>query len=82
VLTNYHPGFHGSYSVKAVLPAVVPELGYDDLEIQEGGHASVAFARMISPETEESERARLGQALLDYCRRDTEAMVRVFDALC
>jgi hypothetical protein len=77
----YHPGFHGSYSMKAVLPAVVPELGYDDLEIQEGGHASVAFAQMISPETEESERRRLRQALLDYCRRDTEAMVRVIDAL-
>jgi len=78
----YHPGFHGSYSMKAVLPAVVPELGYDDLEIREGGHASVAFARMISPETEESERRRLRQALLDYCRRDTEAMVRIIDALC
>jgi hypothetical protein len=77
----YHPGFHGSYSMKAVLPAVVPELGYDDLEIQEGGHASVAFARMISSETEESERRRLRQALLDYCRRDTEAMVRVLDVL-
>jgi len=78
----YHPGFHGSYSMKAVLPAVVPDLGYDDLEIQEGGHASVAFARMISPETGESERRRLRHALLDYCRRDTEAMVRVIDALC
>ncbi len=77
----YHPGFHGSYSMKAVLPAVVPELGYDDLEIREGGHASVAFAHMIAPETEESERARLGQALLDYCWRDTEAMVRILDAL-
>ena len=77
----YHPGFHGSYSMKAVLPAVVPELGYDDLEIQQGGHASVAFACMISPETEESERRRLRQALLDYCRRDTEAMVRIIDAL-
>ena len=77
----YHPGFHGSYSIKAVLPALVPELGYDDLEIQEGGHASVAFAQMIAPETEGAERERLRQALLAYCRRDTEAMVRIFDAL-
>jgi hypothetical protein len=67
--------------MKAVLPAVVPELGYDDLEIREGGHASVAFAQMIAPETQESERRRLRQALLDYCRRDTEAMVRIIDAL-
>ena len=77
----YHPGFHGSYSIKAVLPAVVPDLGYDDLEIQEGGHASVAFARIISPETGESERRRLRRALLDYCQRDTEAMVCIMDAL-
>jgi len=77
----YHPGFHGSYSIKAVLPALVPELGYDDLEIQEGGHASVAFAHMIALETEGAERERLRHALLEYCRRDTEAMVRIFDAL-
>jgi hypothetical protein len=77
----YHPGFHGSYSMKAILPAVVPDLGYDDLEIHEGAHASAAFARMIAPETEETERQHLRQALLDYCRRDTEAMVRVIDAL-
>lgn len=77
----YHPDFHGSFSIKAVLPALVPNLSYDDLEVQEGAHASVAFARMIAPETEESERERLSRALLDYCRRDTEAMVRVFDAL-
>lgn len=77
----YHPGFHGSYSMKSVLPAVVPELGYGDLEIQEGTHASVAFAQMIAPETQESERQQLRQALLDYCQRDTEAMVRIYDAL-
>jgi len=77
----YHPGFHGSYSMKAILPAVVPDLGYDDLEIHEGAHASAAFAQMIAPETEETERQHLRQALLDYCRRDTEAMVRIIDAL-
>jgi hypothetical protein len=77
----YHPGFHGSYSIKAVLPALVPHLNYDDLEIQGGSHASVAFAQMIAPQTEESERERLRRALLEYCRRDTEAMVQIFDAL-
>jgi hypothetical protein len=77
----YHPAFHGSYSMKAVLPAVVPELGYGDLQIRDGSQASVAFASMISPETGEAERMRLRQALLDYCQRDTEAMVRIIDAL-
>jgi hypothetical protein len=77
----YHPEFHGSYSIKAVLPALVPDMDYGDLEIQEGGHASVAFARMIAQETGESDRGRLKEALLAYCRRDTEAMIRIFDAL-
>lgn len=77
----YHPGFHGSHSMKAVLPVLVPDLGYDDLEIQDGTQASVAFARMIARETPDSEKERLRKALLAYCARDTEAMVRVFDAV-
>ena len=77
----YHPDFHGSYSLKAVLPVLVPDAGYDDLDIREGSQASLAFAQIIAPETEENEKERLREALLSYCRRDTEAMVRIFDAL-
>ena len=77
----YHPGFHGSHSLKAVLPVLVPEVGYEDLEIQEGGHASLAFEQMVASETAEHEKARIREALLAYCHRDTEAMVRIFDAL-
>jgi len=77
----YHPAFHGSYSIKAVLPVLVPGAGYHDLEIRQGGQASLAFAQIIAPETEEKEKERLRGALLAYCQRDTEAMVRVFDAL-
>ena len=58
-----------------------PEVGYQDLEIQEGGHASLAFEQMVASETAEQEKARLREALLAYCQRDTEAMVRIFDAL-
>ena len=77
----YHPRFHGSYSMKVVLPVLDPELGYDDLEIQDGTQASVAFARIIAPDTPCQEKERLRKALVAYCGRDTEAMVRVFDAL-
>jgi len=77
----YHPDFHGSYSIKAVLPALVPDMNYSDLEIQDGSIASVAFAQMIAPDTESAEREKLRSALLDYCERDTLAMVRVLDAL-
>jgi len=33
----YTPKMKGSYSIKYVLPALVPELSYNDLEIKEGG---------------------------------------------
>ena len=41
----YHPKFHGSFSLKAVLPALVPDLTYGDLEVREGNVASLYFAR-------------------------------------
>jgi len=77
----YHPQFHGSYSMKSVLPVLASDLGYDDLEIQDGTQASAAFAKMILDETPHWQRQRLREALHAYCGRDTEAMVRVFDAL-
>ena len=77
----YHPGFAGSYSIKAVLPALVPVLAYDDLEIQEGTMASVQFARMVCGDIGLSEKARIKAALLKYCERDTLAMVEVRKAL-
>ena len=40
----YHPSQHGSWSIKKVLPAVAPELRYDELEgVQDGGMAMDAF---------------------------------------
>jgi predicted RecB family nuclease len=77
----YHPDFHGSYSLKAVLPALVPDMTYRDLEIQDGSNASAAFAQMITPDTEEPERARIQGALLAYCERDTQAMVQLLKVL-
>jgi len=77
----YHPDFHGSYSLKSVVPALVPDLDYGDLEIQDGSIASVAYATMMAPDTPESERERIRKALMAYCQRDTEAMLRVFQKL-
>ena len=77
----YHPGFEGSFSIKSVLPAVVPSLGYDDLEIQEGGMASLEYYRMVFEVTDEDEKARIKAALLRYCERDTQAMVELRKSL-
>jgi hypothetical protein len=73
----YHPGFAGSYSIKAVLPAVIPELAYDDLAIQEGTLASLQFHRMVFEDVDDAERTRIREALLRYCERDTLAMVEL-----
>ena len=77
----YHPEMHGSFSIKAVLPAVAPDLSYGDLEIVEGRAAAAAFSRSIAPDTPDDERIRIRGSLLSYCKRDTEAMVRAYDAL-
>ena len=77
----YHPGFHGSYSIKDVLPALVPGFGYQDLTIREGGQAGAWYVEMIDPETRPERRAEIRQALRAYCNRDTEAMVRLFHSL-
>jgi len=77
----YHPGFKGSFSIKDVLPALIEDLDYDDLEIREGAQAAMGFIEMIDKETAEPRRAQLKQALRAYCHRDTEAMVRLFQKL-
>ena len=73
----YHPGFAGSHSIKAVLSALVAELAYDDLEIQEGTLASLQFHRMVFDNLDSVERVRIREALLKYCERDTLAMVEL-----
>jgi hypothetical protein len=73
----YHPAFNGSYSIKSVLPAVVPSLGYDDLAIQAGGQAAAEYYRMVFVESDWVEQAGIREALLRYCERDTLAMVEL-----
>ena len=64
----------GSYSIKNVLPALVPKLSYNDMEISDGGMASNAWLSMWEIENlEETEKIR--KALLEYCKLDTLAMV-------
>lgn len=73
-----HPEFKGSWSIKNVLPAMVPELSYKELAIGKGDQASMAWWRMTFGELDPSEMAETRQNLLDYCRLDTLAMVEIF----
>jgi len=75
----YHPSQQGSWSIKKVLPAVVPELRYDALEgVQDGGGAMEAFLEAIHPETSTERKQQIEQQLLAYCKLDTYAMVRLW----
>jgi hypothetical protein len=74
----YHPAMRGSWSIKAVLPTVVPEMHYDDLgEVREGDAAQRAYAEAVHPGTTPLRRHEIEQALRRYCRFDTEAMMRL-----
>lgn len=79
----YHPSMLGSWSLKAVLPAIDPSLGYDGLdEIQAGGAAQLAFMEMREPYTSPERRNELTEKLKKYCERDTYGMVVVRRFLC
>ena len=75
----YHPEFHGSFSLKSVVPALLPHLAHDDLEIASGDDASSVLERLVlepgsvAPE----EREGLCRALRAYCERDTLALVEL-----
>lgn len=70
----------GSYSIKYVLPALIPELSYENLEINEGGLASVAFESLYF-ETDLIRIAEIRHNLLEYCKLDTFAMVKLLEKL-
>jgi hypothetical protein len=89
----YHPAFHGSFSLKSVLPALVPGLTYDDLQIADGDTASVCLERMLLGDREgrtggpsqldlfAPAPSPLRADLLAYCKRDTWAMVKLLERL-
>jgi hypothetical protein len=76
----YHWQMNGAFSLKAVLPILVPEMSYDNLSIRDGGMAMNAyFAMNQSNDQTEIERIRID--LLEYCKLDTLAMVKILEKL-
>jgi hypothetical protein len=79
----YHPDFLGSFSLKAVLPALMPGLSHEPLEISQGRTASALLHRLLflGEPAEAVQRDALRQNLLDYCALDTLALVRLKEHL-
>lgn len=74
----YHPAMKGSFSIKAVLPTVAPELDYKKLnDVHDGSEAQLAYLEMVNAATPANRKAHLQGALLEYCRLDTLAMVKL-----
>jgi len=82
-LMYYHPDFNGDLSIKSVLPAMLPndpEADYAGLEISDGRTAMRKYDELAQID-DEGERRKARDALRDYCRLDTLAMVRIWQEL-
>jgi predicted RecB family nuclease len=77
----YHPKFAGSYSIKNVLPALVPGMTYDGMEVADGTDAGLAWGALIRGGLDQIEREKTRKALLEYCGQDTMAMVKLVTKL-
>lgn len=78
----YAPEFRGSFSIKAVAPALLgDEFAYGGLDVGEGQEAQVAFDQLISALTPSAEKEKLRTAMLAYCCQDTLAMIKLVEWL-
>jgi len=73
--------FKGSYSIKKVLPVLCPELNYEDLDVSNGSEAVVEYENLIFGNVADEDKEKKFKALLEYCKLDTWAMVRIWQEL-
>lgn len=76
-----HKDFKGSTSIKYVLPVLVPEVSYADLNVQDGGMAVTGWKRMMFETEDQGAKDQMARDLLAYCELDTLAMVKIWEAL-
>jgi hypothetical protein len=78
----YDPKMKGKSSIKSVLPALIPEMekSYQNLNIKNGMMAMGAYFKFMSNQNFE-ERQKIRQDLLNYCKLDTLAMVKLWEFL-
>lgn len=72
--------FKGSTSIKKVLPVLVPDLTYSDMEVSNGTDAMEAWQRLIALPSGEN-KDKLKHSMLKYCELDTLAMVHIFEKM-
>ncbi len=77
----YSLEFLGSFSIKRVLPVLVPGSSYDDLVVKSGTEVASVWEQFSTHQEGSFEHTNLGAALLRYCEKDTLALVRILAAL-
>jgi hypothetical protein len=77
----YHSALKGSFSIKDVLPVVAPGFDYSDLDVRDGESAAARFMDIVEKRIDPDQVPALRHNLLEYCGRDTEAMVRIWQHL-
>jgi hypothetical protein len=78
----YDVSFKGSYSLKAVAPALFgKDGGYDHLEIQDGIETMIAFEHLIDADFSLEKKESLKKSMLAYCKQDTLVMVKLVACL-
>jgi hypothetical protein len=78
---HVHPEFLGKTSIKYVLPVLVPELSYKNLEIQNGGMACLRWYEMVAKEMPKEDAEAIYKNLLIYCGLDTLALYKIYEHL-
>jgi len=76
-----HPDFHGSASLKAVLPVLCPELSYKTLSIGNGEQAMLTWEAIFHGRIPQDSLDEIRQDLKTYCKLDTWGMVRIWQEL-
>jgi hypothetical protein len=76
-----HPDFRGGFSIKNVLPVLVPELSYKELNVRDGSMAMTGWKTMMFEMKNQQDKDQMKQDLLIYCKLDTLAMVKIFEVL-
>jgi len=76
-----HKDFKGKYSIKKILPVFDPKLSYKDLTIQDGSMAMNSWKKMVFETENEAEKEQIKKDMLEYCKLDTWAMVRIYESL-
>lgn len=77
----YHRDQKGSWSIKAVLPTISSETGYEALSVGDGSAAQAAYLAAIDPDCEPDKRGEIDRDLRAYCALDTRAMITLLHNL-